>query len=133
MAETMHNLIQFGLYFSLGLGLIGLYLVVYLFVTAHNELALIRQNVMAAALALGLSLIGFALPLSSAVVHAKWISDCLLWGLVAMLVQLLAYGAVRLVLPDLSRRIAVGEISAALFLGAASVTAGLVNAAAMTF
>ncbi|MET0427090.1 MAG: DUF350 domain-containing protein, partial [Microvirga sp.] len=37
------------------------------------------------------------------------------------------------VMPDLSPRIAAGEIAAALFLGAASLAAGMIDAAAMTF
>jgi putative membrane protein len=55
------------------------------------------------------------------------------WGLVALAVQILAYWLVRIVLPDLSQRIAAGEMAAALFLGAASLAAGIINASAMTY
>ncbi|MDF2813335.1 MAG: hypothetical protein K0S56_4366, partial [Microvirga sp.] len=48
-------------------------------------------------------------------------------------VQILVYWLVRIVMPNLSLRIAKGEMAAALFLGAASLAAGIVNAAAMTF
>jgi putative membrane protein len=89
--------------------------------------------VLSAALALGLSLIGFALPLSSAIVHAQSVLDCIVWGLVALVVQILVYLMVRLVVPNLSQRIAAGEMSAALFLGAASLAAGIINAASMTY
>jgi putative membrane protein len=123
----------FLLYFSIAVGLVGLYLVVYGLATAHNELDLIRQNVLSAAVSLGLSLVGFALPLSSAIVHANTVLDLLVWGLVALAVQIVVYWLVRLLLPNLSERIASGELSSALFLGAASVTAGIVNAAAMNF
>jgi putative membrane protein len=40
---------------------------------------------------------------------------------------------VRLLMPNLSERIASGEMAAALFLGAASLSAGIINAAAMTY
>jgi putative membrane protein len=43
------------------------------------------------------------------------------------------YVLVRFVLPNLSARIASGELAAALFLGAASLAAGVINAAAMSF
>ncbi|MET0743401.1 MAG: DUF350 domain-containing protein, partial [Microvirga sp.] len=76
---------------------------------------------------------GFALPLSSAIVHAEAIADLLVWGIVALAVQILVYWLVRLVMPDLSPRIAAGEMAAALFLGAASLAAGMIDAAAMTF
>jgi putative membrane protein len=80
-----------------------------------------------------MSLIGFALPLSSAVVHAQNVVDCLVWGIVAMLVQILVYYLVRIPVPNLSQRIASGELSPALFLGTASLAAGIVNAASMTY
>jgi putative membrane protein len=99
----------------------------------HNEFALIRDNVISAATALGFSLVGFALPLASAIVHAQTIIDCLVWGLVALAVQILVYWLVRIVMPNLSHRIASGEMAAALFLGAASLAAGIINASAMTF
>jgi putative membrane protein len=112
---------------------VALYLALYTLATAHNEFALIRRNVISAAVALGFSLIGFTLPLASAIVHAQNLLDCLVWGLVALAVQILAYWLVRVLLPDLSQRIAAGEMGAALFLGAASLAAGIVNAAAMTY
>jgi putative membrane protein len=120
-------------FFLIATALVGLYLFVYTLATAHNEFALIRQNVASAAVALGLSLIGFALPLSSAVVHAKTVMDCLMWGLVALVVQIVVYWLVRLVVPNLSQRIAADEIASALFLGAASLAAGILNAASMTY
>ena len=132
-SAAISGLPQFLLYFAVALALAGLYLFLYTLVTAHNEFALIRQNVLSAALSLGMSLIGFALPLSSAVVHAQNVVDCLVWGVVAMLVQILVYFLVRVPVPNLSQRIASGELAPALFLGTASLAAGIVNAAAMTF
>jgi putative membrane protein len=133
MAQALTKLPDFVLFFSASLALVGLYLLIYTLATSHNEFGLIRQNNVAAALSLGLSLTGFALPLSSAVVHSNTIVDLAIWGLVAIVVQLGVYALVRLVLPNLSSRIASGELAAALFLGAASLAAGVVNAAAMSF
>lgn len=133
MAQALIKLPDFALFFSGSLVLVGLYLLVYTLATSHNEFGLIRQNNVAAALSLGLSLTGFALPLSSAVVHSTSIVDLAIWGGVAIVVQLIVYMLVRLVLPNLSSRIAGGELAAALFLGAASLAAGVINAAAMSF
>ena len=133
MSAAISGLPTFLLYFTVALALVGLYLFVYSLATAHNEFALIRQNVMSASVALGLSLIGFALPLSSAIVHARSVVDCIVWGLVALVVQIVVYWLVRLVMPNLSERIAADELAAALFLGAASLAAGIVNAASMTY
>jgi putative membrane protein len=131
--SSLTGLPSFFIFFAIAVGLVAIYLGLYTFATAHDEFALIRQNVISAAVALGFSLVGFALPLASAIVHAQNVLDCVVWGLVALAVQIGAYWGVRLVLPNLSQRIAGGEMAAALFLGAASLSAGIVNAAAMTF
>ena len=131
MASSLAGLPDFLIFFVLAVALVGLYLAIYTVATMHNEFALIRQNVLSAAVSMGFSLVGFALPLSSAIVHARSVVDLVLWGLVAMAVQIVAYWLVRLVVPNLSERIASGELSSALFLGAASVAAGIINAAAM--
>lgn len=133
MMPILTVLPDFLLDFAVATALVALYLAVYTFATAHNEFALIRRNVPSAALALGLSLVGFAIPLSSAMVFATTFVGLVLWGLVALVVQIVVYGLVRIVMPDLSPRIAKGEIAPALFLGAAAVAAGLINASAMRF
>jgi putative membrane protein len=133
IAQALLKLPDFALFFSASLCLVGVYLLVYTLATSHNEFGLIRQNNIAAALSLGLSLTGFALPLSSAVVHSNTVPDLVVWGIVAIIVQLIVYALVRIVLPNLSARIASGELAAALFLGAASLAAGVINAAAMSF
>jgi putative membrane protein len=133
LSASLQGLADFLLFFGAGVLLVALYLALYTLATAHNEFALIRRNVISAAVALGFSLIGFTLPLASAIVHAQNLLDCLVWGLVALAVQILAYWLVRVLLPDLSQRIVAGEMGAALFLGAASLAAGIVNAAAMTY
>lgn len=132
MVTTLGQFIDFLIDFIIATFLVGLYLLIYTFVTAHNEFALIRRNVISASLSLGLSLIGFALPLSSAIINTDTLVDLVIWGLIAIVVQILAYGFVRLVMPDLTRRIADGEIGTATFLGAVSLTAGIANSACMT-
>jgi putative membrane protein len=77
-------------------------------------------------------MIGFALPLTSSIAHSDNVIDMVIWGLVALVVQIAASYLARIPIPDLSQRIAKGEIAPAIWLGAASVTAGLINAASMT-
>ncbi|MDF2811832.1 MAG: hypothetical protein K0S56_2863, partial [Microvirga sp.] len=113
MTSTLAGLLDFIILFVIATALIALYLAIYTLATMHNEFALIRHNVISAATALGFSLVGFALPLASAIVHAQTIVDCLIWGLVALAVQILVYWLVRIVMPNLSLRIAKGEMAAA--------------------
>lgn len=131
--NSISGLPEFLLYLVTALGLIGLYLAIYTLATAHNEFTLIRQDVTAAAVALGFSLAGFAMPLAVAIFNAQSLLDCIVWGLIALVVQILVYWLVRLVVPDLSRRIADGRMASAVLLGAASFTVGIVNAASMTY
>lgn len=131
---SISGLPAFLAYMAAAAGLVALYLVVYLSATAHREIALIRANNSAAALALGGSLIGYTLPLAAAIANAQTILDCVIWGLVALVVQILIYFLVRIVLPDLSRRIAAGEGAAAILLASASLAGGgVIDAAAITY
>ncbi|GLS46241.1 DUF350 domain-containing protein [Methylobacterium brachythecii] len=131
--NVISGLPAFLAYFAAALVLVALYILVYITATAHREMALIRAGNTAAALSLGASLIGYALPLSVAIRNAQSILDCIVWGLVALVVQILIYWLVRILLPDLSRRISENEMSAAILLGAASLAGGIVNAASMSY
>jgi putative membrane protein len=51
--------------------------------------------------------------------------------LIALMVQVGVYYAVRIPVPDLSARIADGELAPAIWLGLASLAAGALNAASM--
>ncbi len=50
-----------------------------------------------------------------------------------MIVQVIVYFVVRIPVPNLSNRIAAGELAPAIWLGAASLAAGALNAASMTY
>jgi putative membrane protein len=107
------------------------YLFVYTRITPHDEFKLIRDNDPAAAVALGLSLLGFTLPVVSAIAHSANILDCLIWSLVALIVQVVVYYVVKIPVPNLSAKIAAGELAPAIWLGLSSLAAGALNAASM--
>ena len=129
--NSLAGLPAFLIYFCVAGVLVTAYLFVYTWVTPHDEFALMRANNPAAAISLGLSVVGFALPLTSSIGHSDGIVDMTIWGIVALAVQIAAYFLARIPMPDLSTRIANGEIAAAIWLGAASVAAGMLNAASM--
>lgn len=124
---------DFLVYFGLSLVFIAAFLAIYVRVTPYREIALIREGNAAAAVSLSGSLIGFALPLASAVIHSVNIVDMALWAAIALAIQLLAYFAVRLLVPDIGRHIPEGRMASGIFLGAASLAAGILNAASMTY
>ena len=113
--------------------LLLIFVVVYVRVTAHHEFALIKQNNVAAATAFGSALLGFCLPLHSAISQSVNLIDCAIWGGVALVVQVLAYFVARLAIRDLSARITEGQLAPALFSAALSLGVGLLNAAAMSY
>jgi putative membrane protein len=132
MFQSLAGLPAFLIYFVVASVLVCAYLLVYTWITSHNEFELVRANNVGAAISLGLSLIGFALPLTSSIGHADSVVDLTIWGIVALIVQIAVYYLVRIPVPDLSQRIANGEIAPAVWLGSASVTAGMLNAASMS-
>ena len=85
--QSLSGLPAFLAYLMLAAALVAAYLLVYTSITQHNEFALIRNDVPGAAMALGASAIGFALPLTSAISHSANVIDCLIWGLIALIVQ----------------------------------------------
>jgi putative membrane protein len=119
-------------YFAIAIVLLLLFAVIYTRLTAHDEFALIRQGKSAAAVALGGSLVAFALPLCSAIVHSVSLVDFVIWGLIALAIQIATFFAVRILLPNLSQRISNDEMAAGLFVALSSIAVGAINAACMT-
>lgn len=130
--QSLSGVPAFLAYFCVSVVAAVVYVLVYTRITTHNEFALIGKNVPGAAVSLGLSLLGFALPVASAVAHAADIVDCAIWSVIALGVQIIAYYVARIPVPDLSARIAKGEFGAAIWLGLASLTAGVLSAASMS-
>jgi putative membrane protein len=131
--QSLVGLPAFLVYFCTGIVAVMLYLFVYLRVTAHDEFALIRNDCAPASIALGLSLLGFVLPVASAIVHSANVIDCLIWAIIALIVQIAVYFILRIPVPQLSDRIAKGQMAPALWLGLASLAAGVLNAASMVY
>ena len=122
----------FILYISVALLLFWLFQFIYTRITPHREFSLIRENNPAAAIALGGSLIGLSLPASNIIAYSVSILDFVAWVVIAAVVQLLAFGLTSLVLRDLSRRIAKGELAAAIYAASVAISVGFLNSACMT-
>jgi putative membrane protein len=119
-------------YFAIAILLLLVFAFIYTRLTAHDEFELIRHGKSAAAIALGGSLLAFALPLCSAIVHSVSLVDFVIWGVIAMVIQIGTFFAVRVFLTNLSQRISNDEVSAGLFVALASLSVGAINAACMT-
>lgn len=131
--QSLAGLPGFLVYLSTGFVITIGYLYVYMWITPHNEFELIRKGVPGAAIALGLSLLGFVLPIASAIAHTQSLVECVIWSVIALLVQVVVYFLVRIPIPNLPQRIASGDLAAALWLGIASLAAGILNAASISY
>jgi len=132
VGASLNDLPWFFAYMATAVVLTLFYVVIYMWVTPHPEIKLIRGNNVAASLAFGGSLIGFCMPLVSAIANSVSLVDCALWGLIALIVQIAVFYLVCLPIPKISERIEKGEIASGLWLGFASLAGGLLNAASMT-
>lgn len=124
---------DFLVYLAVSLAYFAAYIAIYVRITPYPELELIRRGNVAAACSLSGSLLGFAVPLASAVAHSVNLVDMALWALVAMIVQVGAFVAVKLIIPGIARDIAEARTAPGIFLGTLSLAVGILNAACMSY
>jgi len=105
----------------------------YQWATPYNERTLIREGNVAAALTLGGALIGYVLPVASALEHTVSLAEFAAWAVLAGVIQIVAATVVRMiVMRDFSDRIVRGELAAAVYMASISISIGVLNAACMT-
>jgi len=124
---------EFLAYLAASLVLLGLFVAIYIRVTPYREIALIREGNMAASFSLSGALLGFVIPLSAAVRYSVSLVDMAIWGLIALVIQIAAYVAVKLLIPGLTRDIPAGQGAPGFFLGSLSLGVGFLSAACMSF
>ncbi|OHC63557.1 MAG: hypothetical protein A3H93_19390 [Rhodocyclales bacterium RIFCSPLOWO2_02_FULL_63_24] len=132
-AHFLAALPNFLAYLGAALALLTVFMAIYLYVTPYDEIALIRNNNTAAAISLSGAVLGFAMPIANVIAHSDTLLDLAVWGVIAGVVQLLAWGVARVALPQLQEDIAAGRAAPATFVAALSITVGLLNAACMTY
>lgn len=130
---SLEGLDEFLVFFGLAAAFAAIFLFLYVKITPYNELKLIREGNTAASASLAGALIGFTLPLASSIVHSVHPWDMMIWGVIALVVQLLVFVLVRFTLVNVTRRIPQGEVASGVLLGAVSICAGILNAACMTY
>ncbi|WP_292881828.1 DUF350 domain-containing protein [Nisaea sp.] len=119
-------------HFLLTIGLLVLAVMVYIRITAHDELQLVRDGNNAAALSLAGAILGLAIPLASCLAASVSLLDILVWGVITLLLQLLVFWAMDRTVRNLSRRIEEGEIGPAILLVAVKLSVAAVSAAAVS-
>ncbi len=125
---VISNLPAFASFFVTAIVLMLVFLAIYVWITPYNELALIRAGNEAAAISLGGAVIGFALPIAVSVAVSHNLYAMIGWGVVASVVQMLAFIAARLALPRLNESIPQGKLASGIFLASLAIGVGILNA-----
>ena len=125
--------LNFALAFLAAGGFTLIFKAIYRWITPHDEGALIRAGNSAAAVALGGALLGYVIPLASALTHTVSLPEFVAWAALAGVIQIATFWIIRQVaLRDISARIEKGEIASAIYVFAISVCVGILNAACMS-
>jgi putative membrane protein len=103
----------------------------YVLLTPHREIALIREGNAAAAVSLGGVLLGLAMPLAVSLQASTSTVEIAIWGASTVIVQLLVFRLADFILHGLPQRIQEGEMSAAAMLVGAKLATALILAAAV--
>ena len=124
---------DFLIYLGVSLALLYLYVWIYIRVTPWAEMALIRAGNMAAAFSLSGAILGFIVPLAAAIKYSVNLVDMVIWGVIALVVQIVAFIVVKMLVPSVSKDIESGNGAQGFFLGVTSLAVGLLNAACMSY
>ncbi len=133
LQQSITGFPAFIIYLASTLALLAVFLALYVRITPYREFQLIREGNVAAAISLSGATIGFTIPLAKAIAQSGSLLDMLMWGAIALVVQLLAYAVARVLIPGITKDIPEGKIAQGAFLGMLSLATGILNAACMTY
>ncbi|MEM0909824.1 MAG: DUF350 domain-containing protein [Pseudomonadota bacterium] len=133
--SLLTGVLNFALYFGISIVFLVIFKTLYTLATPHAEWELIKeQQNTAAATGFGGAIVGFAIALAGAVSNSTDLIDFAIWGVIALLAQILAFSIVRFIfMPKITARIESNEVSAGIVLGATNIAVGCINAACMTY
>lgn len=120
------------LHLGVTLGLLAGAAALYTRITPHDEISLIRHGNVAAAISYSGAVLGLAIPLAFCMASSVSVWDILIWGVVTLLLQLLALRVIEAVMQGMSHRIEAGEIGPAILLFSVKLAVAAINAAAVT-
>ena len=105
---------------------------IYMWITSHDERALIREGNTAAAISLAGAILGLAIPLAFCMASSVNVYDIVIWGIVTLVIQLATFWIIDIWLRDLSKRIEEGQVGTAILLVSVKLAVASVNAAAVS-
>jgi putative membrane protein len=112
--------------------LLFVFFLVYTWATPFDELTLIRQGNVAAAVSLGGALIGFSMTVASGLVHTDALKSFVGWSAAAAAIQLLTYVLVTHLLHMSKQQIEGNNVAFGILLASISISVGAVSAGALS-
>jgi len=119
------------LQFAVTLALLLVGAAIYMALTPFHERDLVRAGNVAAGIVLAGTLVALAIPLAATLATSSVTIDILLWGVVALAIQLATFGLSAALIPNLRTMIEDGNAAAALVLTGIQLSVALLNAGAM--
>ena len=104
---------------------------VYTRITPFDERRLVAEGNAAGGLTLAGSIVALAIPLAATLATSAFVLDILLWGVVALILQLVAFAVATLLIRDLRGQIESGNVASAAALVGVQLGVAVINAAAM--
>lgn len=133
ISESLAGLSGFLIYFGVALTFLVVYCTLYVRITPYAEYRLIRAGKIAPAISFSGAILGFVIPLASAVSHSVSLLDMVIWGLIAFVVQIVVFFVTQKIFTSLAKDMEDDRIASGIMLAIFSLAAGILNAACMTY
>ena len=112
--------------------LLFVFFLIYTWVVPFDELKLIRQGNVAAALTLGGALVGFSMTVASGLLHTDNLVSFIAWSAAAAAIQLLTYILVTHLLHMSKQHIEGNNVAFGILLASISISVGALSAGALS-
>lgn len=111
--------------------LLGIGAWIYTQVTPFHERPLIAQGNRAAGITMAGAVVSLAVPLAATLATSRATIDIVVWGIVAVVLQLVAFLVVAMLMKNLRHMIEGGNVAAAFVVSGVQLAVALLNAGAM--
>ena len=105
---------------------------IYVKTTAWNDLELIRSGNLSASISLGGAFLSLSIPLSASLSASLSVPSIIIWGVTAVIIQLICDRLASLMIGDLSSRIKKNDVSAAVFILGIKLSVAMINSAVIS-
>jgi putative membrane protein len=112
--------------------LLVIFVFAYTRLTPYDEVGLIRAGHLAPAISLGGAMLGFSLTLAASIQHNDTWLMFMVWGVMAMLVQALAYALLSRAVQGMAAALEADNGAMGTLMGSLSLAVGIVNAACLS-